>query len=156
MRQLNAIMNISYRDRVTNEEILRRAEMPGIETILGERQLGWSDNVCRMDDTRMPKQLFYSQLAEGKHSQGGQRLRFKDTLKRNWKKSCVNTDDWEALTQDRKSWRSAVKEGAKAFEKERLRKRCEQREKRKRGQQRKRTRLDTRHLRDEGQRTPHS
>ncbi len=49
-------------------------------------------------------------------------------------KTGVDTDGWEALTQDRTGWRSAVKEGAKAFEKERLRKRRERREKRKRGQ----------------------
>ena len=35
----------------------------------------------RMPDVRLPKKVFYGELQEGKRSQGGQKKRYKDTLK---------------------------------------------------------------------------
>ena len=38
-----------------------------------------------MDDSRLPKQILYSQLKEGLRGIGRPRLRFKDTVRRNLK-----------------------------------------------------------------------
>ena len=72
-----------------------------------------------MDDTRIPKQLLYGELCLGSRAHGGQRLRFKDTLRLNLKK-CKIGPDWETLALNRSEWRKAVKDGVKQFESNRV------------------------------------
>jgi len=36
-----------------------------------------------MDNSRLPRMIFYGQLQQGERSRGGQRKRYKDTLKAN-------------------------------------------------------------------------
>ena len=49
-------------------------------------------------------------------AQGGQKKRFKDTLKASLKASNINHNTWKQSAQDRGTWRSAVHKGAKACE----------------------------------------
>ncbi|CAH2242221.1 jg25154 [Pararge aegeria aegeria] len=77
IRCLRDIMNIHWSDRVRNTEILRRANVWGIEAYLMRRQLRWCGHVSRMSDERVAKRIFYSELQDGKRKQGGQLLRYK-------------------------------------------------------------------------------
>ena len=47
-------------------------------------QLRWAGNVTRMEleDVRIPKAVFFSELQEGKRHRGAPRKRYKDQLKR--------------------------------------------------------------------------
>ena len=67
---------------MSNEEILKRASLPTTESILLPVQLRWAGHVTRMEDVRMPKELFFSELQEGKRGRGAPRKRYKDRLKR--------------------------------------------------------------------------
>ena len=67
-----------------NLEVLERAESQSIESMLIKAQLRWTGHVIRMEDYRIPKQLLYGELCEGKKT-GRPRLRNKDTLKSNLK-----------------------------------------------------------------------
>jgi hypothetical protein len=49
-----------------------------------------------MPDPRLPKQVLYSQLVQGKHAQGDQKKRFKDNIKANLKKCHIDLKSWEA------------------------------------------------------------
>ena len=49
---------------------------------LASVQLRWADHVTRMEDVRMPKAVFFSELREGKRDRGAPRKRYKDQLKR--------------------------------------------------------------------------
>ena len=57
-----------------------QADTTSIEAMIVKSQLRWSGHVARMADTRLPKQIMYSELETGKRTQGGQRKRYKDTL----------------------------------------------------------------------------
>jgi len=46
-------------------------------------QYRWVGHVTRMDDTRLPKIIFYSELEHGTRSRGGHLKRYKDMLKMN-------------------------------------------------------------------------
>ena len=81
LRCLRKVLCVSWKDHVPNQEILRRAELTGIEAMLNLAQLRWSGHVTRMDDSRLPKQLFHAELSTGKRHKGGQRKRYKDVLK---------------------------------------------------------------------------
>ena len=67
---------------MSNEEVLKRASLPNIESILLQVQLRWAGHVSRMEDVRMRKAVFFSELQEGKRDRGAPRKRYKDQLKR--------------------------------------------------------------------------
>ena len=75
-------------------------------------QLRWAGHVSRMHDDRIPKQLFYGELCHGKRTVGGQRKRFKDSLKVSLKDFHISTESWESLASDRPCWRRIVTQGA--------------------------------------------
>ena len=88
--------------------------------MLNLAQLRWSGHVTRMDDSRLPKQLFHAELSTGKRHKGGQRKRYKDVLKSTLKAYNIPVDEWQALAQDRPAWRAAICKGTKHFERSRL------------------------------------
>lgn len=119
LKCLRDILNVHWSDRVRNTEVLRRANVGGIEAYLMRRQLRWGGHVSRMSDDRVAKRIFYSELQDGKRKQGGQFLRYKDVLKRHMKRCDVDPSQWEAVAADRPLWRHTV--STKVFEFERRR-----------------------------------
>ena len=69
---------------------------------------------------RMPKKFFYGELQEGKSSQGGQKKRYKDTLKASLKDFNIPTESWEQAAQDGTKWRWLINKGAAQFESKRI------------------------------------
>ena len=102
MRHLRAIMGVTWRDKITNVDILNRAGLPSMADILIEKGLRWLGHVHRMGTERLPRQLLYSQLCEGSRNRGRPKLRFKDVMKRNMKTLTVTRGnkqlkkDWAA------------------------------------------------------------
>ena len=103
------IMNISWKDKITNIEVLKRAGLPLMEDMLIQMNLSWLGHVERMDHQRLPRQLLYSQLCEGKCNQGRPRLRFKDTVKRNLEKLDIDRSSWQQKAKDRAMWRNLIR-----------------------------------------------
>ena len=89
--------------------------MSSIEAILTASQLRWIGHIIRMNDSRLPKAVFYGELTEGKRLRGGQRLRYKDVVKRHLK-AHITVDHWETLTKDRQQWRQAIHTGKSHIE----------------------------------------
>ena len=69
-RHLRAILQISYQQRVTNDEVLMRANAIDIEITLAKMQLRWAGHVARMADNGIRKQLLFGELADGKIRSG--------------------------------------------------------------------------------------
>ena len=120
MRHLRHLMGIKSQDRVTNNEVLKRAQMDGIEAMLKRAQLRWVGHVQRMNDNRLPKQIFYSELSSGVRNKGGHRKRYKDTLKQTLKLTAINAETWHELAENRTACRKAVKKGVRSFEDDRV------------------------------------
>ena len=106
MRCLRRILGISWEDKVPNTEVLSRANLPTMFTLLRQRRLRWLGHVHRMDDGRIPKDLLYGELAAGKRKTGRPQLRFKDVCKRDMKALQMDPDHWEALAAYRPSKRT--------------------------------------------------
>ena len=94
--------------------------MQSLNTLLKLAQLRWTGHVTRMPDERLPKKNLYGELQEGKRSQGGQKQRYKDTLKASLKDFNIPTDSWEQAAQDRTKWRCFINKGASHFEAKRI------------------------------------
>ena len=67
----------------------------------------------RMPDERIPKKVFHGRLQEGKRSQGGQKKRYKDTLKASLKDFDIPIGSWEQTAQERSKWRGLINKGEK-------------------------------------------
>ena len=112
LRHLRQILRISWKDHIPNVEVLRRANMSSIEATLTASQLRWTGHITRMNDSRFPKAV----LAKGKCLHGGQRLRYKDVVKRHLKATHITVDNWEIIAQDLQQWKQAIHKGKSHIE----------------------------------------
>ena len=94
--------------------------MQSVHTLLKLAQQIWAGHVTRMPDERLAKKVLYGELQEGKRSQGGQKKRYKDTLKASLKDFNIPTESWEQAAQDRTKWRCLINKGASQFEAKRI------------------------------------
>jgi hypothetical protein len=76
--------------------------------------------VVRMPDYRLPKKLLYGELQVGKRSQGGQKKRYKDTLKASLKHFCIDSADWENVATNLSVWGCKTGRGAANLQNERI------------------------------------
>ena len=119
---LRKLLKIKWQDRIPDTEVLKRAGMQSVHTLLKLAQLRWTDLVTRMPEERLPKKILYGELEMGKCSHGGHQKRYKDTLKASLKDFNIPTESWEQITQDRAKWRGLIRWGASDYETKRIRK----------------------------------
>ena len=118
-RQLRSIMGIRWQDRISNEEVLQRADVISLESVVLRSQLRWTGHVIRMQEDRLPRQTFYGELLTGKRSIGRPLLRFKDTVKRQLKLTNIAPHALENIASQRAEWRRLVSTTANLAEEER-------------------------------------
>ena len=104
MHCLRCILHITWLEKVTNDSVLERAGVPSMYTLLKQRRMPWLGHVVGMNDGRIPKDLLYGYLAQGKHLTGRPHLRYKDFCKRDLKAMDVKLTTWEAVASDQAAW----------------------------------------------------
>ncbi|PFX22577.1 LINE-1 retrotransposable element ORF2 protein [Stylophora pistillata] len=90
--------------------ILKRLQKLAMTSILCMRRLRWLRHVKRMDDSRIPKQLLYGELSQGKRQRGRPKLRYKDACKTSLSKCEIDVKTKDEIAVDRTKWRATVKE----------------------------------------------
>jgi len=75
-------------------EVSQHCEMTGVEALFMQARLHWSGCQVRMPDTRLPKAIFYSQLASGSRPCGHPIKRYKDSLKKNIQLCNIDPATW--------------------------------------------------------------
>ena len=135
MQWLKKILKLTWQDRVSYVDILKRTAMVSAECLLLRNGLRWTGHVLRMPDSRLPKQVLYGQLTEGNRNIGRPKLRFKDHIKHSMKIFNLNPVNLESVAASRGQWRRAVHSGASHFENERTRARIEKSRRRHAGPQ---------------------
>ncbi|XP_047482402.1 uncharacterized protein LOC125034556 [Penaeus chinensis] len=65
LRCLRRLLGTTWRDRVTNIDVLAKAGIPSMFAILTKRRLRWLGHVTRMDDRRIPIDMLFRELATG-------------------------------------------------------------------------------------------
>ena len=91
-RCLRKLLKIKWQDRIPDTEVLKRAGIQSVHTLLKLAQLRWTGHVTRMPDERLPKKILYGEHQVGKRTHGGQKKRYKDTLKVSLKDFNIPTD----------------------------------------------------------------
>ena len=111
MRCLRRILGISWQDHIPNRDVLVRAGVSSMHSLLSQRRLRWLGHLQRMDDGRLPKDILYGQLARGKRRPGGPKLRFTDVCRRDLRACNIPLADWAKLAEDRGAWRYSIHRG---------------------------------------------
>ena len=78
---LRKLLKIRLQDKIPDTEVLKKAKMQSVHTLLKLAPLRWTGHVTRMPDERLPKKVLYGELQEGKRSQGAKRNATKTPLK---------------------------------------------------------------------------
>ena len=101
-------MRIRWQDRVSNQEVLERANTTFLEAMILKAQLRRNGNVIRMDESRIPRQVFYGELIRGRQTQGRLKNIYKDNLKSI--EQALNRRNWRlTATENTSGWRASVK-----------------------------------------------
>jgi len=77
---LRKLLGIKWQDKIPDTEVLTRANLSSIHTILMQTQLRWAGHEVRMPDHLLPKKFLFGELQHGKRSLGGLKKRFTDTF----------------------------------------------------------------------------
>ena len=94
--------------------------MQSVHTLLKLAQLSWTGHVTRMPEEGLPKKILYGELEMGKHFHGGQKKRYKDTLKASLKDFNIPTESWEQIVQDREKRLGLIRRGVSEYEAKRI------------------------------------
>ena len=65
---LRKLLGVKWQDKVPDTEVLERAGLPSVFTMLMQAQLHCTGHVACMPDHRLPKQLLFDELVDGKRS----------------------------------------------------------------------------------------
>ncbi|BHF73608.1 hypothetical protein SprV_0401669000 [Sparganum proliferum] len=72
LNYLRRILKLSWQDRIPDTGAVERTGILIIYVMLRQLQLSWSGHLVRMDDERLPKRLFYGDVATRSGRQRGQ------------------------------------------------------------------------------------
>ena len=109
---LRKLLKINWQDRTPDTEVLKRAGMQSVHTLLKLAQLRWTSHVTKVHEERLPKKILCGELEMGKRSHWGQKKRYDDTLKASLKDFNIPTGSWEQIAHDRAKWRGLFRRGA--------------------------------------------
>ena len=97
---LRKLLSIKSKEKIPDTEVLTRAGLPRVYTMLMKSQPRWAGYVVRMPDHRLSKKLLFGELQENKRFRGAPTKRFMDRLKVSLKSFTIDRDSWEAIAQE--------------------------------------------------------
>jgi len=115
---LRQILGIKWQSRTPDTDVLAMSGSTTMAARLMQNQMRWAGHLARMDDDRLPKQLFFGELKNGSRAQHGPKKRFRDSVRINLGRMQVPVKCFESACADRGKWRSSVHSGAKKHEKD--------------------------------------
>ena len=69
---LRRLLHIRWQDKNPDTEVIERAGIPSVDTFLQRAQVRWAGHVARIPGCRLPKQVLYGKLCQGKWSFGAE------------------------------------------------------------------------------------
>ena len=109
MRCLRRLLGLSLLDRIPNSVVLARCGQQPMKEQLRLQRLLWLGHLVRMPDTRLPKLVFFSQLA-AKRPRGRPPVRLREDVLREDVHSKGRATSWRRLALDRAKWNAAVRD----------------------------------------------
>ena len=107
-RCLRAILCISLRDHVTNEEVMRRAGMERLQDIVTTRRRKMAGQVLRMQRERPAHTAMYWVPEDGRRKRGRPKKTWRSTFKEDLEEMGVSWHGARRIASDRDGWRLLV------------------------------------------------
>jgi len=101
-------LGITWRDKVTNEDIRKKIGSRKLEDIIKERRLRWRGHVLRMDNSRTVRQATHWELRGYKRKPGRPRKNWVDVIKRDLRQMDLTWEEAEELANDKAEWCQCV------------------------------------------------
>ena len=104
-RCLRKIIGVTYKDRITNEEVFKRTEQKTIDAMIRERRLRWLGHVWRMNADRTAQKILDWNPPGGKRGRGRPKLTWKTNVEKDLK--ATGSSWWQSKddAQNRTGWR---------------------------------------------------
>lgn len=123
-RCLRGIMGITSRqqrmEHISSVQIAKQFGMEeSLEDLIVARRLRWLGHVARMDDHRLPKKILFGWLPQRRPAHGT-KMRWRDRVRKDMKKFCIEEGNWFRLAQDRSGWRGCCRTGLEAVTRRRV------------------------------------
>ena len=106
-RCLRKILRIGWMDKITNEEVWRRARQRPAEEEIGRRRLRWVGHTLRKENNSIPKKAL-DWNPQGKRKRGRPRHTWRRILEGDVKRSGKSWGEVKKIAQERKEWRRLV------------------------------------------------
>ena len=91
-RWLRGIFGITWRDKVTNEEVRKRTGQIHLEKVIRERRMRWLGHVARMDEVRIPKQTLHWEIVRFSRRPGRPRMNWRDVVRKDLQRMGINVE----------------------------------------------------------------
>ena len=124
---LRTLLCMTWQDHVSSIDVLDKAGMAIIHSMLTTRRQRWLGHVSRLKDSRIPKNLLFGELACGTRATGPPSLGLKGVCKCELKAGGLNISELRTATPDQHKWRAMTRQVTNAAE-ERRNARYEERE----------------------------
>ena len=123
-RCLRGVLGISAAqqrmERISSVQVAKRFGMEeSLEDMIIARRLRWLGHVARMSDERIPKKIMFGWLPQRRPAHGT-KMRWRDRVRRDLRKFCIEESSWFRETQERDVWRQKCREGLEESTKKRL------------------------------------
>ena len=107
---LHAILGISWRDHVTNEEVMRRAGMERLQDIVNvtTRRRKMAGHVLRLQRQRPAHTAMYWVPEDGRRKRGRPKKTWRSTFKEDLKEMGISWHGARQIDSDRARWRLLV------------------------------------------------
>ena len=131
LRCLRKILKVRWQEKIPDTEILKRSGLAHVETLIMQQRLRWPGHIKRMDDSRIPKTVLYSETQDGSRKLGRPLLRYSDNSKRDMKLFDMNIETREECALQHSLWREKVTTETKKYDQALLQRKEMHRQKRK-------------------------
>ena len=103
-RCLCTILGISWRDHVTNEEVMRRAGMAGLQYIVTTRRRKMAGHIIGLQRERPAHTAMYWVPEDGRRQRGRPKKTWRSTFKEDLQEMGVSWHGARGIASDRNSW----------------------------------------------------
>jgi len=101
-------LGVSWKDKITNEEVRVRTGQHSIENIISERRLRWVGHLTWMDHQRIPQHALYWEVPGFKRGPGRPRTNWRCVIKKDIKRMGLTWEEAEVAALNRQEWHRNV------------------------------------------------
>mgnify|MGYP003390471063 FL=1 len=102
------ILGISWRDHITNEELMKRAGMDDLSDIVTVRRRRFAGHVMRLPKERPAKVAMRWTPAGGKRKRGRPKTTWRKTFQEDLQEMGIDWSSAQSAATDRSRWRALV------------------------------------------------